>query len=94
MFTLHIEHSVGDYDAWKRMFDSDPLNRKTAGVTSYRVMRPIDDPNAVRVDLEFDSREAGETMKAALEAMWQGPAAAMMRDPHARLWEIDETRSL
>ena len=43
MFTLHIEHAVRDYDAWKQMFDSDPLGRKTAGVTAFRVMRPVDD---------------------------------------------------
>lgn len=94
MFTLHIEHTVGDYDAWKRMFDSDPLGRKTAGVTAYRVMRPVDDTAAVRIDLDFDAREAGEKMKAALEALWQGPGAALMRDPHATLTETVEARTL
>ena len=94
MFTLHIEHAVGDYDAWKQMFDSDPLGRKTAGVTAFRVMRPVDDGNAVRIDLDFVSRTDAEKMKVALEELWKGPGAALMRDPRALLTETVEDIAL
>ncbi|WP_198414060.1 hypothetical protein [Cryobacterium adonitolivorans] len=87
MFTLHIEHSVRDYDAWKQMFDSDPLGRKTAGVSSFRIMRPVDDVESVRIDLDFDSRTDAEKMKVALEELWKGPGVALMRNPRALLTE-------
>lgn len=94
MFTLHIEHSVGDYDAWKQMFDSDPLGRKTAGVSAFRVMRPVDDAGSVRIDLDFESRADAEKMKVALENLWKGPGAALMRDPRALLSETVEDVTL
>lgn len=94
MFTLHIEHTVTDYDAWKRMFDSDPLDRKGSGVTSFRVMRPVGDTGAVMIDLEFASREAAERMSAALAELWKGPAAAITINPHARLTETVEATTL
>ncbi|MBX0300275.1 hypothetical protein K2F54_09840 [Cryobacterium sp. 1639] len=94
MFTLHIEHTIGDYDQWKRMFDSDPLNRRAAGVAAFRVLRTVADPNAVWIDLDFEARADAEAMKTALERMWAGPAAAMVHGPTARLSENVETITL
>jgi hypothetical protein len=94
MFTLHIEHAVRDYDAWKQMFDSDPLGRKTAGVSAFRIMRPVDDAASVRIDLDFAARTDAEKMKVALEELWKGPGAAMMRDPRAVLCETVEDATL
>jgi hypothetical protein len=67
---LQIEHSVRDYDAWKRTFDSDPLGREENGVRSYRIVRPTDDPNYVAVELEFDSPEEAEAFRASIESLW------------------------
>jgi hypothetical protein len=52
---------VGDYDAWRPMFDQDkPRAREKA--TVQRVLRDADDPSHVFVYLEFetldDAREA------------------------------------
>jgi hypothetical protein len=45
---------VGDYDAWKPMFDQDsPGARKTAN--GYRLFRSVEDPNEVFVQVEFAS---------------------------------------
>ena len=45
---------VGDYDAWRPMFDQDrPGAREKASVQ--RVFRGVDDPNHVFIFLEFDS---------------------------------------
>jgi hypothetical protein len=41
--------------AWKAAFDSDPVGREKSGVRRYRVLRPVDDPNYVMIELEFDS---------------------------------------
>ena len=48
--------NVGDYDAWKPMFDQDlPGARRSA--TGYRIFRNSDDPNEVFIQVEFDSSE-------------------------------------
>jgi hypothetical protein len=48
--------NVGDYDAWKPMFDQDlPGARRSA--TGYRLFRNSDDPNEVFIQVEFDSTE-------------------------------------
>ena len=57
MHTLRIEHQVQDYDRWKQVFDSDPADRKGSGVRAYRVMRAVDEPDLVLIDLDFDSAE-------------------------------------
>lgn len=90
MFTLHIEHAVTSYDAWKRLFDADPRDRRGSGVLAYRVMRPVDDPDFVLIDLDFATREGAERMHASLRELWNGPGAAVMHDPAARLVEVVE----
>jgi hypothetical protein len=67
---LRIEHPVPDFDAWKRAFDGDPLDRRGSGVRRYRVLRPLDDPNHVMVDLEFDTVEEAEAVRSALLELW------------------------
>ena len=55
---LRIEHRVPDYEGWKQAFDSDPADRKGSGVKRYSIMRSVDDPQHVLIDLEFNT--AGE----------------------------------
>lgn len=59
---------VGDYDAWRPMFDEDrPRAREKA--TAQRVFRTVNDPNHVFVFLEFDSVEdAQEAERRVLES--------------------------
>jgi hypothetical protein len=46
--------NVGDYDAWKPMFDQDvPRARESA--TGVRVLRNVDDPGEVFIEIEFAS---------------------------------------
>ena len=54
MIILQIEHPVQDFNAWKRVFDSDPANRKESGVRRYRIFKTIDNPNYIIIELEFD----------------------------------------
>jgi hypothetical protein len=39
---------------WKQTFDRDPADRKGSGVRRYQIVRQVDEPNFVMVDLEFD----------------------------------------
>ena len=56
---------VGDYDAWRPMFDQDrPQAREKA--TVQRVFRNVDDPNHVFIFLEFTSVEDAEEARGRL----------------------------
>jgi hypothetical protein len=48
---------VGDYGAWKQMFDADPPNAREHA-SGYRVLRGVEEPNTVIVEVEFPSTEA------------------------------------
>ena len=69
MYMLRIEHPVPDFDGWKKAFDSDPVGREKSGVHRYRVLRPIDDPNYVMIDLEFDTVSQAEALLAAMRVV-------------------------
>ncbi|HUK64458.1 MAG TPA: hypothetical protein VLV15_14025 [Dongiaceae bacterium] len=94
MFILRIEHPVPDYDRWRTAFENDPLDRRKAGVRRYRVLRAIDEPNHVFVDLEFDTRPEAEAMLAALKTLWGRVEGKVMTAPRSRIVEVAETREL
>jgi hypothetical protein len=74
--TLRLEHAISDFDLWKSAFDRDPIGREQLGVRAHRVFRPLDDPNYVAVDLEFDSPAEAERCMAALGELWRSKQAA------------------
>lgn len=88
MHVLRVEHSVADYDRWKKAFDDDPIGRKNSGVLAYRILRAADDPNLVMIDLEFNSADEAERMHEALRDLWG--RVDVMRDPSARSAEVVE----
>src|SRR5919106_1726225 len=55
--TLHIEHAITDFGVWVAAFAKFEEVRRTAGVRDARVHQPVDDPNLVVVDLDFDTRD-------------------------------------
>ena len=65
MAVMFTRAQVGDYEAWKAMFDSDPPGARRAA-KSHRVLRVVDDPSSVLVVVDFDSvedaREARERL--------------------------------
>jgi hypothetical protein len=94
MHLLRVEHPVPEYEAWKRMFDSDPVGREKSGVRTYRVQRSSDDPNYVLIDLEFDSLAEAEAMRDALRELWgrmEGPP--VIDSPQARITEVVESHT-
>lgn len=75
--TLHIEHPVRDFDAWKRTFDGFHDFRVEHGVRSYRVARGLDADAHVAIDLVFDSADAAGTFRRLLvERVWTAQQAA------------------
>ena len=48
--------NVGDYDAWKPMFDKDAPGARQAA-RGYRIFRSVEDPGEVFILVEFASAE-------------------------------------
>ena len=92
MYVLRIEHPVPDFDGWKKAFDSDPVGREKSGVCRYRVLRPIDDPNYVMIDLDFDTRAQAEALLAAMRVVWGRVQGKVMTRPQARIVEAVEAK--
>jgi hypothetical protein len=95
MPVVQLEHAVRDFETWKAAFDRDPVRRESSGVREYRIFRPLDDPNYVAVDLEFDDRGEAEAFKLALEDLWRSPQAApaLAGAPRARIVDTVEVRA-
>jgi len=89
---LRIEHSVPNFEGWKKVFDSDPVDRKKSGVRRYRISRPVDDPNFVTVDLEFETVKQAEALLAALRAVWGRVEGKVMTNPKTRILEMVEIK--
>ena len=75
MPTLHIEHRITDFDTWRSAFDRFGGARRQAGVRAQRVLRPVDDPTYVVIDLDFDTTAEAE---------------AFLRFLNTRVWAIRE----
>ncbi len=92
MYILRIEHSVPDFDGWKKAFDSDPVGREKSGVRRYRVLRPIDDAHYVTLDLEFDTVREAEALLAAMRVVWGRVEGTIIMNPQARIVEAVEIK--
>ena len=91
---LRIQHSVPNFEGWKRAFESDPLDRKASGVRRYHVHRSVANPNFVMIDLEFDTVAEAEKLLEKLRHLWAGPGGTVMQNPEAWIVETVESRSL
>jgi hypothetical protein len=90
MTTLRIEHAIHDYDIWKKAFDGFAEARENAGVRSFVIRLPIDDPNYLMLDLEFDTVDRAEGFATFLnERVWSSPMAspALAGTPQTRILE-------
>ena len=77
MGTLRVELQVRDYDLWRGAFARDAGGRQRAGVRRYHIFRPIDDPNCVMVDLDFDTaKEAQGFLEILRTQVWPSPEKA------------------
>ena len=57
MPTLQIQHPITDFDVWAKAFQRFADGRNQGGVRAQRVQRPVDDPNYVVIDIDFDSTD-------------------------------------
>ncbi len=77
MVTLRIEHPITDYATWRTAFDGFASARRTAGVISEQVSRPVDDPRYIVVALDFESVERALGFREFLETqVWSSRDAS------------------
>ena len=91
MLTVQIEHPVPDYERWKVAFVRDPANREASGVRRYRVYRPVDHPNVVVVELDFDDVARAESFVTTMRGIWKQVEGTVITGPQVRILEcLDE----
>src|SRR5258708_28111504 len=77
MTTLRIEHGITDYQLWRKAFDGFAQARAQAGVRSFAIRLPGDDPQYLMLDLEFDSPGPAQTFPDFLrQHVWSSPASS------------------
>lgn len=92
MIIVRIEHPVPEFAAWKRAFDGDPVGRQRSGVRRYRILRPIDKPNFVMVDLEFATSNEAEAFLQAMRSIWRQVQGSLIGGPRAEIVEVLESK--
>jgi len=95
MATLHIEHAITDYRTWRAAFDRMASARENAGVRRHTVQQPVDDPDYIVVDLDFDTAADAAAFLAFLKTnVWASRenAPALLGAPQARILRPVESR--
>lgn len=67
MTTMFVRHTVGDYKAWRKVYDEVASFQKANGVTAHAVYQAADNPNDITVTHEFASIEAAEAFVGSEE---------------------------
>jgi heme-degrading monooxygenase HmoA len=62
-----IEHRVGDFETFSKVYADDAARRKRLGARGGVVYRVVDDPDNVIVMLEWDSVEGAREFAGSLE---------------------------
>ncbi len=91
MPTLHIEHTISDFEVWQQAFERFDDARQQAGVRSHQVRRPVDDGQYVVIDLEFATVEQAERFRDFLhEKVWSSSAnsPALVGSPSTKILEL------
>jgi hypothetical protein len=91
MTTLRIEHPISDFQLWKTAFDSFAEARANAGVHSFAIRQPVDDPRYLMLDLEFGSAGQAEAFAEFLEQhVWSSPTASpgLAGAPQTRILDL------
>jgi hypothetical protein len=91
---IRMRYELDDYDAWRSVFDRDPLDRKGSGARRYRISRDVDNAKAVLVDLEFDTVDEAQAFHARLRALLADPGLPAMARADMVVAETTETAEI
>ena len=77
MPTLHIEHAITDFAQWNAAFERFAEARTRSGVRAQRVQQPVDDPQYIVIDLDFDTADEARRFLAFLQTnIWSSTTNA------------------
>jgi hypothetical protein len=91
MTTLRIEHAIQDFGIWEKAFHGFAEARAKAGVRSFAIRQPADDPKYLMLDLEFDTTGQAEAFAAFLhQRVWSSPTSspALTGIPQTRILDL------
>ena len=73
MARLLIEYRVADFDAWKGVFDADPLGRRSHGVTGHVIHHDADDPRHFLLGMDITTVDDARRFRdlSALQPVWE-----------------------
>jgi uncharacterized protein len=71
MTILMIDYHVEDFNRWKAVFDSDPMDRTSHGVVKHWIYRDPDDSNHHVLGMEFVGVGRAKAFREALAPMWE-----------------------
>ncbi|MBL8045735.1 MAG: hypothetical protein JNL09_04295, partial [Anaerolineales bacterium] len=74
-------------------FDSDPVGREQLKVRRYQILRRVDNPNYVTINLEFDTASDAEALLNAMRAVWARVEGTIMMNPKTEIAEVVETKT-
>lgn len=94
MATLRIEHAIHDYESWQEAFDGFAAARTNAGVRSFAIRQPMNDPKYLMLDLEFATAGQAEAFASFLhEHVWSSPSSSPALAGAAQTRILDLRRS-
>jgi len=64
---VFVRHEIGDYAAWRKIYDGFEATRKKMGVIGQEVYRSVDNPNEVTVTHDFKTLERARAFAASSE---------------------------
>ena len=95
MATLRIEHGISDYQTWQQAFAGFGEARRQAGVRSFAIRQPVDDPEYLTLDLEFDTAGQAEAFASFLHRhVWSAATSspALAGTPQTRILEVRQSQ--
>ena len=91
---VRMRYELDDYDAWRAIFDRDPLDRRGSGARRYRIAKDTADSSAVLVDLDFDTVAEAEAFHGRLRTLLADPMLPPMARADTIVAEVTEAVEL
>ncbi len=88
MGMLIVHHRIQDYAKWRPIFDGHVKAQRAAGLTHPRVLRSVDDPNAITIifdEMDMDKAKAFAASQDLKDTMMK---AGVVGAPQAHFLEL------
>ncbi len=90
---LRREPPDANCERWRKAVGSDLVGRQKSGIRRRQMLRPVDDPKYVMIDLEFDSAKDAEALLAAMREVWGRVTGTIVSNPQSRIVEAVEIKA-